>query len=140
MRVRSMIFDATCAVLVHTFWLVQSFPLYGAEIMQIRGNVFIVTGGASGLGGATSRLLASEGGHVVIADLQADKGEALARELGAKTRFVRCDVSSETDGKATVAAASELGSLRGLIVTLTVISLYAPKMSLTRTTKLSEPL
>jgi NAD(P)-dependent dehydrogenase (short-subunit alcohol dehydrogenase family) len=83
--------------------------------MEIRGNVFIVTGGASGLGGATSRMLAGAGGKVVIADLQADKGEALARELGSNTRFVRCDVSSEADGKAAVAAALASGTLRGLI-------------------------
>jgi NAD(P)-dependent dehydrogenase (short-subunit alcohol dehydrogenase family) len=81
--------------------------------MQIAGNVFIVTGGASGLGGATSRLLASLGGKVVIADVQADKGEALARELNG--RFVRCDVASEADGQAAVQAAAALGELRGLV-------------------------
>jgi NAD(P)-dependent dehydrogenase (short-subunit alcohol dehydrogenase family) len=52
--------------------------------MQIKDNVFIVTGGASGLGGGTSRVLAANGGKVVIADVQADKAEALARELGAR--------------------------------------------------------
>lgn len=83
--------------------------------MEIQGNAFIVTGGASGLGGATSRLLAAAGGKVVIADVQADKGEALARELGAQARFVKCDVTSEADGKAAVAAALGLGSLRGLV-------------------------
>lgn len=83
--------------------------------MEIKNNAFIVTGGASGLGGATSRLLAQQGGKVVIADVQADKGEALARELGANTRFVKCDVSSEADGKAAVAAAAAMGTLRGLV-------------------------
>ncbi len=83
--------------------------------MEIKNNAFIVTGGASGLGGATSRLLAQQGGKVVIADVQADKGEALARELGANTRFVKCDVSSEADGKAAVAAAAAMGALRGLV-------------------------
>ncbi|MGE5714561.1 MAG: 3-hydroxyacyl-CoA dehydrogenase [Betaproteobacteria bacterium] len=83
--------------------------------MQISGNVFIVTGGASGLGGATSRMLATQGGKVVIADVQADRGEALARELGAATRFVKCDVASETDGRAAVDAAIALGPLRGLV-------------------------
>jgi len=83
--------------------------------MQISQNVFIVTGGASGLGGATARLLAQAGGKVVIADVTADKGEALARELGASARFVKCDVTSESDGKAVVAAAVALGPLRGLI-------------------------
>jgi NAD(P)-dependent dehydrogenase (short-subunit alcohol dehydrogenase family) len=83
--------------------------------MQISSNVFIVTGGASGLGGATSRMLAAQGGKVVIADVQADRGEALARELGANARYVRCDVSSEADGRAAVEAALALGTLRGLI-------------------------
>jgi NAD(P)-dependent dehydrogenase (short-subunit alcohol dehydrogenase family) len=83
--------------------------------MQINSNVFIVTGGASGLGGATSRMLAAQGGKVVIADVQADRGEALARELGAATRFVKCDVASEADGRAAVEAAIALGPLRGLV-------------------------
>ena len=83
--------------------------------MQIQGNVFIVTGGASGLGGATTRRLAAAGGKVLIADVQADKGEALAHELGANARYVRCDVSSEGDAQAAVDAARALGLLRGLV-------------------------
>jgi NAD(P)-dependent dehydrogenase (short-subunit alcohol dehydrogenase family) len=81
--------------------------------MDIAGKVFIVTGGASGLGEGTARMLAREGAKVVIADLQADKGQALAAELGG--RFVRCDVSQEEDGRAAVAAAIELGPLFGLV-------------------------
>jgi NAD(P)-dependent dehydrogenase (short-subunit alcohol dehydrogenase family) len=83
--------------------------------MQIKDNVFIVTGGASGLGGGTSRLLAASGAKVVIADVQADKGEALARELGANARFVKCDVTSEADAQAVVNAAQQFGALRGLV-------------------------
>jgi NAD(P)-dependent dehydrogenase (short-subunit alcohol dehydrogenase family) len=83
--------------------------------MEVRGNAFIVTGGASGLGGATSRALAAAGAKVVIADVQADKGEALAAELGGGCRFVKCDVTSETDGKSVVGAATALGPLRGLV-------------------------
>ena len=81
--------------------------------MQIKGNVFIVTGGASGLGEGTARMLASAGGKVVIADMQADKGETVARELGGA--FVQCDVSSEADGRAVVAKATSLGRLAGLV-------------------------
>jgi NAD(P)-dependent dehydrogenase (short-subunit alcohol dehydrogenase family) len=81
--------------------------------MDIRNKVFIVTGGASGLGEGTARMLAHEGAKVVIADLQADKGQALAAELGGV--FVRCDVSQEADGQAAVAAATALGPLFGLI-------------------------
>ena len=83
--------------------------------MQIKDNVFIVTGGASGLGGGTSRLLAASGAKVVIADVQADKGEALGRDLGPNTRFVKCDVTSEADAQAVINAAQQFGTLRGLV-------------------------
>ncbi|MGZ5201549.1 MAG: 3-hydroxyacyl-CoA dehydrogenase [Telluria sp.] len=81
--------------------------------MQIQNNVFIVTGGASGLGAATARMLTAAGGKVVIADVQVEPGEALAKELGGK--FVKCDVTSEADGKAVVDAATAMGPLRGLV-------------------------
>ncbi len=81
--------------------------------MQIEGKVFIVTGGASGLGEGTARLLAAHGAKVVIADMQAEKGAAVAAEI--KGVFVKCDVTQETDGQAVVAAAQELGKLMGLI-------------------------
>ncbi|SHN14289.1 3-hydroxyacyl-CoA dehydrogenase [Rhizobacter sp. OV335] len=81
--------------------------------MDIAGKVFIVTGGASGLGEGTARMLAAAGGQVIIADLQADKGEAVAKELGGV--FVRCDVSQEADGQAVVAAATAAGKLMGLV-------------------------
>jgi NAD(P)-dependent dehydrogenase (short-subunit alcohol dehydrogenase family) len=83
--------------------------------MRISDNVFIVTGGASGLGGATTRMLVSAGGRVVIADVQDDRGNALAQELGAAVRYVKCDVSNEVDGRAAVEAAHALGALRGLV-------------------------
>jgi len=81
--------------------------------MQIAGKAFIVTGGASGLGEGTVRMLAGEGGKVVIADLQVERGQALAAEVGGK--FVRCDVSQEADGRAAIAQAQALGPLLGLV-------------------------
>ncbi|UIN22533.1 SDR family NAD(P)-dependent oxidoreductase [Herbaspirillum frisingense] len=81
--------------------------------MRIEGNVFIVTGAASGLGAATARMIAAAGGKPVLADLNQETGSALAQELGGI--FVRCDVSSEDDAQAVVQAAQGLGSLRGLI-------------------------
>jgi NAD(P)-dependent dehydrogenase (short-subunit alcohol dehydrogenase family) len=81
--------------------------------MDIKGKVFIVTGGASGLGEGTARMLAREGAAVVVADVQADKGEALAREINGA--FVKCDVTQETDGQAAVAKAVSLGKLMGLV-------------------------
>ena len=81
--------------------------------MQIQHNVFIVTGGASGLGAATARMLATNGATVVIADVQVDAGQALATELNGQ--FVRCDVTQEADGQAVVDAAVALGVVRGLV-------------------------
>ncbi len=81
--------------------------------MEIANKVFIITGGASGLGEGTARMLAREGAKVVIADLQVERGEALAQELGGA--FVKCDVSQEADGQAVVAKAVSLGKLMGLV-------------------------
>jgi NAD(P)-dependent dehydrogenase (short-subunit alcohol dehydrogenase family) len=84
--------------------------------MEIAGKVFIVTGGASGLGEGTARMLVAHGAKVVIADMQADKGEAIAKELGdGKAAFVKCDVSQEADGQAVVAKAVAMGKLMGLV-------------------------
>jgi NAD(P)-dependent dehydrogenase (short-subunit alcohol dehydrogenase family) len=83
--------------------------------MQIQGNVFIVTGGASGLGGATSAMLVQNGAKVVIADVNADVGNATAAALGANATFVKCDVTKEEDGQAVVDAALALGGLHGLV-------------------------
>jgi NAD(P)-dependent dehydrogenase (short-subunit alcohol dehydrogenase family) len=82
--------------------------------MQIKDQVFIITGGASGLGAATARMLVDNGGKVVLADVQVEAGEKLAAELGA-AKFVKCDVTSEADGLAVVAAAGAMGTLRGLV-------------------------
>jgi NAD(P)-dependent dehydrogenase (short-subunit alcohol dehydrogenase family) len=81
--------------------------------MQIQENVFIITGGASGLGAATARMIVENGGKVVLADVQVEAGEQLAAELGGK--FIRCDVTSEADGQAVVDAAVALGTLRGVV-------------------------
>jgi NAD(P)-dependent dehydrogenase (short-subunit alcohol dehydrogenase family) len=84
--------------------------------VQIKDSTFIVTGGASGLGEGTVKMLVAGGANAVIADLQADKGEALAKQLGAKARFVRCDVTSEADGQAAVEAAlGNFNALQGLV-------------------------
>ena len=82
--------------------------------MQIRNSIFLITGGASGLGAASARMAADNGGKVVIADLQAEAGEKLAKELGGI--FVKTDVTSESDGKAAVnAALKAFGGLQVLV-------------------------
>jgi NAD(P)-dependent dehydrogenase (short-subunit alcohol dehydrogenase family) len=83
--------------------------------MDIAGSGFLVSGGASGLGAATVRMLAAAGAQVLAADLQEASGAALARELGANVRFIRCDITQETDCEAAVALAVSMGPLRGLV-------------------------
>ncbi len=83
--------------------------------MKIAGSVALVTGGASGLGEATVRQLASQGAQVVIVDLNEDRGQALAAELGDVATFVRADVSNAEEVQAAVARATSMGTLRAAI-------------------------
>ena len=73
--------------------------------MNLTDASAIVTGGASGIGEAAARQLAALGAKVVIADLQEDRGQQVATEIGGM--FVRCDVSSEEDGQAALIGESE---------------------------------
>lgn len=81
--------------------------------MELQDSGALVTGGASGLGEATVRALVARGAKVVIADLNAEKGAALALELGDSARFVKCDVSVAEEVESAVdAVQEEFGSLR----------------------------
>ncbi len=75
--------------------------------MNLSSSITIVTGGASGLGGATTRELAANGAKVMIFDVNATKGEALANELGANVAFSRVDVTSEESVQAGIAGTLE---------------------------------
>lgn len=81
--------------------------------MNLDGASAVVTGGASGIGEASAEQLAALGARVVVADLNEERGQAVASRLGGL--FVKCDVSSEEDGQAAVDAASEMGPLRALV-------------------------
>lgn len=84
--------------------------------MQIQQHSFLVTGGASGLGESVVRAIVAEGGNVVIADLNEAAGQALADELGANVRFVRCDVTSGEEVQVAVDMAEKaFGGLQGSI-------------------------
>jgi NAD(P)-dependent dehydrogenase (short-subunit alcohol dehydrogenase family) len=81
--------------------------------MDINGASAIVTGGASGIGAAAARQLAAKGAKVVVADLNAEKGEALAQEIGGA--FASVDVTDTAQIQAAVEQAAELGPLRAVV-------------------------
>lgn len=81
--------------------------------MDVNGTSAIVTGGASGIGAATARLLASQGARVVIADMQAERGQELAHDIGGA--FVSVDVTDTAQIEDAVNTAVDLGPLRSLV-------------------------
>ena len=84
--------------------------------MQIDERVFIVTGGASGLGEATVRRLVQGGARVVVADMNEEGGAKLAHEFSGAVHSVRCDVTKEADAQHAVDAAHEtFGAVHGLV-------------------------
>jgi len=84
--------------------------------MRITDACFIVTGGCSGLGAATVRMITDAGGRVVIADLDRDRGQAMALESGDKVRFVETDVTrADHAADAVQVALKTFGGLSGLI-------------------------
>jgi NAD(P)-dependent dehydrogenase (short-subunit alcohol dehydrogenase family) len=84
--------------------------------MELASRTFIVTGGASGLGAGTARLLVERGANVVIADVNASAGEALVGQLGSAARFAKTDVTSPERGQSAVdLAIRDFGALDGLV-------------------------
>jgi NAD(P)-dependent dehydrogenase (short-subunit alcohol dehydrogenase family) len=83
--------------------------------MQIKDQVALVTGGASGLGAASADRLAAMGARVLIVDRDAERGQAKAKELGEQGRFHSADITSEAEMSAAVAAACAWGSLRVVV-------------------------
>lgn len=80
--------------------------------MKIEGSVALVTGGASGLGEATARRLAEGGASVVVADMDAVRGQAVAESIGAPARYLNVDVTKASDVDSAVQFAQSIGPLR----------------------------
>jgi NAD(P)-dependent dehydrogenase (short-subunit alcohol dehydrogenase family) len=84
--------------------------------MQLDGRTVIVTGGASGLGGATVEMVVASGGRAVIVDVNEEAGSAAAARLGSSVRFVKADVTSDPDMQGAVdVARKEFGAVHGLV-------------------------
>jgi len=80
--------------------------------MQIQNSVFLVAGGGSGLGAATAKMLAAAGGRIVVADLN----EGATSQLGAQARFIKTDVTDESQTQAAVdLCVSAFGAIHGAI-------------------------
>jgi NAD(P)-dependent dehydrogenase (short-subunit alcohol dehydrogenase family) len=83
--------------------------------MQIKDNLFIITGAASGLGAATAEMIIGEGGKTILVDLNQEAGETFAHKLGASAKFIKADVSREDSAQEVFKVAKQWGQLRGLI-------------------------
>ncbi len=83
--------------------------------MQIKDNIFVVTGGASGLGAATAKMIVEHGGKVVLVDVNPEAGAKVEAELGANARFVQTDVTSDESARNAFSIAQSMGQLRALV-------------------------
>jgi NAD(P)-dependent dehydrogenase (short-subunit alcohol dehydrogenase family) len=84
--------------------------------MQIKNSVFLIPGGASGLGAATARQLVAAGGKVMLADLNREAGEKFAASLGSQAKFAVADVTNESQIQQAIdAAIAAFGALHGLV-------------------------
>ena len=94
-------------------------------MMRFTGRVFLISGGARGLGEAQARRLVAEGAQVVIGDVRLDEGKKLATELGAACIFQPLDVTSEAQWRNAVALAQRLGDLCGLVNNAGVLAMHS---------------
>jgi NAD(P)-dependent dehydrogenase (short-subunit alcohol dehydrogenase family) len=84
--------------------------------LQVGESTFFITGGGSGLGAATARLLAENGAHVALADVDEEAGEQMASQIGSGAEFVRTDVTDEESVQDALDSVVEIfGSLDGVV-------------------------
>jgi NAD(P)-dependent dehydrogenase (short-subunit alcohol dehydrogenase family) len=95
--------------------------------MRLKGKVAIVTGGASGMGRSEATIFAREGARVLVADVLDREGQEVAKSIGEAARFLKLDVTSETDWQAAIAAAEhEFGKVDILVNNAGISGTYQP--------------
>ena len=104
----------------HSYFMNQNFITHISYFilnkMTIKDKVFIVTGGASGLGFATAKMIVDNQGFVILADVNTEGGQAAEKELGARARFIKTDVTDESSVQFAIEEAVSLfGGLHGAI-------------------------
>lgn len=99
---------------------------YLVDVNRLQGKVAVITGAAGGLGSALSRLFVDEGGHLLMTDIDVDRGRALASELGPNASFARLDVSSEADWSAVIGRLVEEKGRVDVLVNNAAILLIGP--------------
>ena len=94
---------------------------------RLAGKVAVITGAASGIGAGTAELFVQNGAKVIVADLQEDKGREVAASLGDSARFIRCNVTEESDVAAAVdLAVSEFGKLDVMVNNAGIVGAIGP--------------
>ena len=94
---------------------------------RLSDKVAVITGASSGIGAGTARLFHAEGARVVLCDTQEGPGAVIARELGERARFIRCDVTSEADIAAAVdLAVAEFGGLDIMVNNAGIVGAVGP--------------
>ncbi len=93
---------------------------------RLEGKVALISGGASGIGEATTHAMTGEGARVIVADIQIDRGKALAEAIGDAVLFVRHDVTLESDWERTISEGQQRFGKINVVMNGAGISLPAP--------------
>src|SRR5690625_2362839 len=93
---------------------------------RLKDKVAIITGGAGGMGSVHAREFVNEGAKVVITDLNSESGEAIAQELGENAKFIKHDVTSETDWQNVIKETEEASGPVNVLINNAGVAILEP--------------